>query len=133
MELISLHSCHFISQLSRVSHCSPLSPTTHTHTHSPLPLPGLQCFQQEKNNNNNNNIIIIILKKIAIIKKIYSIHFLLVYYIGIFCTQPKSSLYLHSDPQGLILGSLVLLALSGELKPTLQSRFFNFIECTILS
>lgn len=107
-------SAWYIQLLSNVTHCSARSHPQHTCTHIPLfPLQGLQCFQQEKK----------IIIKIAIIKKIYSIHFLLVYYIGIFCTWPKSSSYLHSDMEGLVLGSPILLALRGELKPTVQSSF----------
>lgn len=33
----------------------------------------------------------------------------------------QSSLYLHSNMEGLVLGSPILLASSGELKPTVQS------------
>lgn len=39
----------------------------------------------------------------------------------------QSSPYLHSDMEGLVLGSPILLASSGELKPTVQSSFlFSF-------
>lgn len=120
---ISLHSCTCISQPDIYS-CCLMQPTAHlslTHNTHALTLPSssskdCSAFNQRK----------IIIIKIAIIKKIYSIHFLLVYYISIFCTWPKSSLYLHSDMEGLLVGSLVLLALSGEFKPTFQSSSFSF-------
>lgn len=40
----------------------------------------------------------------------------------------QSSLYLHSDMEGLVLGSPILLASSGELKPHRSKFFLVFIS-----
>lgn len=63
-----------------LSNRSSLSHPQHTCTHTPPSSSSKDCSAFNK----RKKIITII--KIAIIKKIYSIHFLLVYYIGIFCT-----------------------------------------------
>lgn len=59
--------------------------------------------------------------KIAIIKKNlqYSLPFGILHRRLLYMAQ--SSLYLHSDMEGLVLRSPILLASSGELKPTVQS------------
>lgn len=88
------------------------------HSHSPLPPPRTAVLSTRGKQK---------LIKIAIIKKIYSLHFLWVYYSGVFCTRPHSSLYLHSDMEGLVLGSLALLARRGEFQAHL-SKFFSLFS-----